>query len=97
MPDWMNSAMGSPLMREALAAALIAGAGAAAAVLAKRHGPSGKQMKSALSDASKAARNFADNAVGAFAGAASDTVRDMLPEEDDDTASRRDWSRDHGR
>jgi hypothetical protein len=99
MPDWVNNAMGSPLMREAVAAALIAGAGAAAAVLAKRHGPSGKQVKSALSEASQAARNFADNAVGAFAGAASDTVRDLLPEdtEEENTAARRDWSRGHDR
>ena len=35
--SWINTALTSPLVREAVAAALIAGAGAAAAVFTKRH------------------------------------------------------------
>jgi hypothetical protein len=34
--EWLGSALSAPLVREAVAAALVAGAGAAAAILAKR-------------------------------------------------------------
>lgn len=82
MPGWFNDALSSTLGREALAAALIAGAGAAAAVLAKR-GAGGK-IKSAVSEASDATREFAEAATDAFVSATSGAVRSFLPRSDDE-------------
>ena len=78
--DWVTSALSSPLVREAVAAALIAGAGAAAAVFAGHSGSSGKkQIRSASSLLSDATQNVTDAAVGALAGAATETVKGLLP------------------
>lgn len=82
MPGWFNDALSSTLGREALAAALIAGAGAAAAVLAKRG--AGRKMKSAVSEASDATREFAGTATDAFVSATSGAVRSFLPGRDDE-------------
>ena len=74
------------MVREAIAAAIVAGAGAAAAVFLKRHGPSAKQIKSAASDVSTATKDFADAAFGALAGAAAETMKGMLPDRDTGTS-----------
>ena len=66
--SWINNALSAPMVREAIAAAIVAGAGAAAAVFVKRHGPSAKQVKSAASDVSTATRDFAADAFGALGG-----------------------------
>ena len=79
VPDWINNAWDAPLVREAVAAALIAGAAAAAAVFARRKGLSGRKVKSAVSDAFDATKDVADAAVDAFADAAPDTMRGFLP------------------
>ena len=79
MPDWVSHAWDAPLVREAVAAALIAGAGAAAAVFAHRQGLSGRKIKSAVSDAFDATKGVADAAVDAFADAASDTMKGFFP------------------
>jgi len=80
--SWINNALNAPMVREAIAAAIVAGAGAAAAVFLKRHGPSTKQIKSAASDASTATKDLADAAFGALAGAAAETMKGMLPGRD---------------
>jgi len=67
VPEWVSNAWDAPLVREAVAAALIAGAGAAAAVFGRRQGLSGRKVKSAVSDAFDAAGD-------AFVDAASDTL-----------------------
>jgi len=58
-------------MREAVAAALIAGAGAAAAVLAAQHSAKIRSAVSALSDAAKD-----------MGGATTDAVGSLLPSKD---------------
>jgi hypothetical protein len=78
--DWITSSLTSPLVREAVAAALIAGAGAAAAVFAGHSGSSGKRkIRSASSVLSDATQDVTDAAVGALAGAATDAVKRLLP------------------
>ena len=79
VPDWISNAWDAPLVREAVAAALIAGAAAAAAVFARRKGLSGRKVKSAVSDAFDATKDIADAAVDAFGDAASDTMSGFLP------------------
>ena len=76
---WITDALTAPLVREAIAEALVAGATAAAAVFAKQHGPSARKVKVAASGASSARRDLADAAMGALAGATTDTIRGMLP------------------
>jgi hypothetical protein len=44
--EWLGNALSAPLVREAVAAALVAGAGAAAAILAKRSRASGEPDES---------------------------------------------------
>ena len=80
--SWINNALSTPMVREAIAAAIVAGAGAAAAVFVKRHGPSAKQVKSAASEVSSATKDLADAAFGALAGAAAETMKGMLPDRD---------------
>jgi hypothetical protein len=82
MPNWFNDALSSTIGREALAAALIAGAGAAAAVLAKRS--AGGKVKSAMAEASNATRDFADATADAFVEATSGAVRKFLPQSERD-------------
>ena len=79
VPDWISNVWDAPLVREAVAAALIAGAAAAAAVFAHRKGLSGWKVKSAVSDAFDATKDFADAAVDAFGDAASDTMSGFFP------------------
>ena len=79
MPDWVSNAWDAPLVREAVAAALIAGAAAAAAVFAHRQGLSGRKVKSAVSDAFSATKGVADAAIDAFADAASETMSGFFP------------------
>ena len=79
MPDWVSNAWDAPLVREAVAAALIAGAGAAAAVFAHRKGLSGRKIKSAVSDAFDASKDVANATVDAFADAASETISGFFP------------------
>jgi len=78
--DWITSSLTSPLVREAVAAALVAGAGAAAAVFAMHSGSSGKKkVRSASSVLSDATQDVTDAAVEALAGAATDAVKGQLP------------------
>ena len=77
--DWINNALSAPMVREAIAAAIVAGAGAAAAVFVKRHGPSASKVRSAAADASSATKDLTDAAFGALAGAAAETMKGMLP------------------
>ena len=79
MPDWVSNAWDAPLVREAVAAALIAGAAAAAAVFAHRQGVSGRKVKLAVSDAFSATKGVADAAIDAFADAASATMSGFFP------------------
>ncbi len=80
--NWLNNALNAPMVREAIAAAIVAGAGAAAAVFVKRHGPGAKQVKSAASDISTATRDLAEAGFGVLAGAAAETMKGMLPDRD---------------
>jgi hypothetical protein len=69
------------MVREAVAAAIVAGAGAAAAVfVGKNRGAIAKRAKSAAS----AASDMADAAAGAIAGTAGERLRDMLPDDSDE-------------
>jgi hypothetical protein len=66
--NWLSESVSSPLVREAIAAALIAGAGAAAAVFAGRQvaASKGKSLTGMLSDA---ARDATESAADALSGA----------------------------
>jgi hypothetical protein len=75
----ITDALTAPVVREAIAEALVAGATAAAAVFAKQHGPSARKVKAAASGASSATSDLADAAMGALAGSATETIRGMLP------------------
>jgi hypothetical protein len=78
--EWVTSSLTSPLVREAVAAALIAGAGAAAAVFAGHSGSGAKKkIRSASSVLTDATQDVTDAAVGALAGAATDAVKRLLP------------------
>lgn len=88
---WISEALTSPIVREAIAAALIAGAGAAAAVFAGQGGrKTAGSAKRLLSDATK---DMTDAAAGALAGAATEAVKGLLPTRsapgDGDQPSRR--------
>ena len=91
--SWINESLSSPLVRQAVAAALVAGAGAAAAVLAGK-GSMKAGTKSLGTMISGATKGIADSALDAFAGAAGDATREMLPPESDEPSrSRRSASR----
>ena len=72
--SWLNEALTSPVVREAISAALIAGAAAAAGVFAGGgHGPrKSKSFGAMLSDATK---GVAGSAVEALAEAANDAAK----------------------
>ena len=86
--DWVNTALNSPLIREAIAAALVAGAGAAAAVLS-RGGPAAEGVKKAgaavadtAGDAASAAAGFTHAAADAVTGLAAEAAKKLLPVSD---------------
>jgi hypothetical protein len=68
--NWLSESVSSPLVREAIAAALIAGAGAAAAVFAGRQVASskGKTLTGLLSDAAREAKQSAAHALSGVTG-----------------------------
>jgi hypothetical protein len=69
--NWLSESVSSPLVREAIAAALIAGAGAAAAVFAGRKvaASKGKSLTGMLSDAARDATESAAEALSGATGA----------------------------
>jgi hypothetical protein len=78
--SWINETLTSPLVREAIAAALIAGAGAAAAVFAGQGSAGGhKKARSLGTMISDATKDMTDSAAGALAGAATDAMKELLP------------------
>jgi hypothetical protein len=85
-----NVGLTSPLVREAIAAALIAGAGAAAAVFAGHGGSSGKkQIRSSSSLLSDATQNVTDAAVGALRGPQQRRSRDCYLSQKSETQNLR--------
>jgi hypothetical protein len=94
--DWITSSLTSPLVRQAIAAALIAGAGAAAAVFAGQSGRAKKKMKAASSLLSDATQDVTDAAVGALAGVATNAVEKLLPSSSAGGQSSRPGKRDRG-
>jgi hypothetical protein len=90
--SWIGETVNTPLVREAIAAALIAGAGAAAAVFAGRSSAVQKRARSLGTMISGATKDMTNSAAGALAGAASDAVKELMPTSrarDDARSSRR--------
>lgn len=84
--DWINGALHAPLVREAVAAALIAGAAAAAGVLAKSNTRAGKVMRAGADvvadegrEAGDTARELTQAAVGTVLGLAANAAQSFLP------------------
>jgi hypothetical protein len=69
--EWFSNAMESPVAREAVAAALLAGAAAAAAVFAGKHSAKVRKAAAALSDASA-------EMTGSLVEAAGDTASEFV-------------------
>jgi hypothetical protein len=91
--SWIGETVNTPLVREAIAAALIAGAGAAAAVFAGQNSGAQKRARSLGTMISDATRDMTNSAAGALAGAATDAVNELMPNggvrNDDGRSSRR--------
>jgi hypothetical protein len=77
--NWIGETVNTPLVREAIAAALIAGAGAAAAVFAGQNSGVKKGARSLGTMISDATKDMTNSAAGALAGAATDAVKELMP------------------
>lgn len=77
--NWIGETVNTPLVREAIAAALIAGAGAAAAVFAGQSSTGQKRARSLGTMISEATKDMTNSAAGALAGAATDAVKELMP------------------
>ena len=78
-PSRIGETVNTPLVREAIAAALIAGAGAAAAVFAGQSSGGQKRARSLGTMISDATKDMTNSAAGALAGAATDAVKELMP------------------
>jgi hypothetical protein len=78
--NWISDSLSSPIVRQAVAAALVAGAAAAAAVFTGkgRMKSGGRSLASMLSGATK---DMTEAAVHALAGAATNEAKELLPSE----------------